>query len=293
MNIDELSYNLVGELDINFIDRKNNQYIKVKQPKIKDIDEIGLLVYLTYTYIFRIKKEHLQLYDEIKDELNNKSLFESIFIHEKYARTKNDFNEINSDLIRLICSIAFFVGIKQFDKIGISDDEKSIEIYGFKEVNSETYKIPIFKFTSDNFDEFCELVRIITCNDIIESSQDKQEEYYAIYDDPELQQEYDELMQNNKEKEDKSKNSNTIGFADILHDICNSKYSKETRDTIKNRTIWSIFDIYNSSISQESIDFNKQQFCSYKFEFKEQPILDWRNINKIKINKENSKLIND
>lgn len=292
MNIDDLTYNLVRELDIPFID-KNYQSIKIKQPKIKDIDEIGLLAYLSYTYIFRIQKEHLQLYDEIKDELNDKSLFESIFIHENYARKKSDFNEMNSDLIRLICSIAFFIGIKNYNKIGISDDEKSIEIYEFKEVNNEIYKIPIFKINCDNFDEFCELIRIVTCNDILESSQNKQEEYYAIYDDPELQQAYDELMQDNKEKEDKSKNSNAIGFADIIHDICNSKYSKETRYTIANRTIWSIFDIYNSSISQESIDFNKQQFCSYKFEFKEQPILDWRNINKIKIKKDNSKLIND
>jgi len=290
LNIDELTYNLVRELDFNFID-KNNQIIKVKQPKIKDIDELGLLTYLSYTYIFRIKKEHLQLYEEIKDELNDKSLFESILIHEKYARTKNDFSEMNSDVIRLICSIAFFVGIEDWAKIGMSDDEKLIEIYDFKEVNNQIHKTPIFTFNNDNFDEFSELIRTITCNDIIEQKKDK--ELYSIYDDPELQQAYDELMKNNKEIEEKSENNNIIGFSDIIHDICNNKYSKETRDSIGNRTIWSIFDIYSSSISQESVDFNKQQFCSYKFEFKEQPILDWRSINKIKINKENSKLIND
>jgi len=283
MNSDDLGYILIRGLDVPYMG------IKVKQPTIGDVDRIGLLNYFGMSYIFRIQKEHLQLYDEIKDKLNGKSLFESLVIQEKVLMSKQDFNYMNSEIMRLVCSLAFFLGIEDFNKIKITDDYK-IVVYDFNEVGGQVINKPVFELSEKNFDEFSELIRIITCNDIIELDKDKPKELYAIYDDPELQREYDEMMGDYKEKKNKEEDKNKISFNDIIHDICSSKYSKETIDTISKRTIWHIFDIYKSMNAQESVDFNKQQYCSYKFEFKENPIIDWKSINKIKV-ETNGKLL--
>lgn len=277
MNKDDLEYRLIRGLDVPYMQ------VLIKQPTIDDIDKYGYVEYSLFTYPFKMQKEHLQLYDEIKNELIDKSLFESIIINDKCLMRKNDFNINNSMLLLLKHSLAFFLNIQNFDMIQFDEDNEKMVIYNSKEFNGKVYTFPVFSLDKDNFDEFSELIRIINCAEIIESENNKEKQYYAIYDDPELQQAYDELMQDSKKKEEESKSENSISFNDMIHDICNSKYSKETIDTISKRTIWQIFDIYKSMNIQESVNFNKQQYCSYKFEFKEAPIIDWKKINKIHI----------
>lgn len=278
INEETLKYNLIRGLDIQYID-KDNQIINIKQPKIADIDE-SLLSYLTYTYIFRLQKEHLEFYDEISEKLNGKSLFESILIHEEYCKQKNDFNPMNSYIIKLICSISFFLGIKDFKKIGFSKDRQSIEVYDFKENNGELYKVIIFKLDNNNFDEFAELIRTITCSDILEVEKKMKK---VLYSDPSVQKMYEDLLEQYKNNEEKTKEENNITISDVIGAICINENSKYKYSDIKDLTIWQVFYQFNSMFTKENIEIIKSQFTSGNFSFDKTPDLNWLNKIKIKI----------
>jgi hypothetical protein len=281
INEDTLKYQLIRGLDIQFID-SSNQVINIKQPKIKNIDEIGLLSYLTYTYIFRITKEHLNYYDEIKDKLDGKSLFESIFIHDEYHRQKTDFNMLDSYIIKLICSLAFFLGINDFNKIGFSEDENSIEVNDFKEKDGQIIKVPMFRLNSNNFDEFCELIRIITYTDLLEKENKIKK---VLYSDKNVQKMYEDLLKQYEQEEDKKQEENKLTISDVIGAICINDKTKYNYSNIDSLTIWQMFYQFNSMFEKENIEITKSQFTSGNFSFDKTPDLNWLNKIKVKLPK--------
>jgi hypothetical protein len=290
MNSDSLKYQLIRGLSIIFQDN-NNQRIKVKQPKIEDIDDIGLLPYLSMTYIFRIQKEHLQIYDEIKDKINNKSLFESMIIQEEILNSKSDFNISESIIMLLIQSLAFFLDIKDFNRIGVSDNIDAIIVYDFKDVNGEICKIPIFQLDNNNFGEFSELIRIITCNSIIEIDKDNNVKklYYA---DPEVQRMYEEQIKLYLEEEKKEEKENQLTISDVIGSICINENTKYNYKNIQDLTIWQLFYQFNSMFAKENIEIVKSQYTSGNYNFEKVPDLDWLRKVKVKLpnDMENNKM---
>lgn len=286
MNSDSLKYSLIRGLNIVFQD-KNNQQIKVKQPTIANIDKIGILAYLSLSYIFRIQKEHLQLYDEIKDKLNGKSLFESIIIQEEILNSKSDFKMTDSMIMLLIQSLAFFLDIQDFNRIGVSDTVDAIIVYDFKEIDKQIYKVPIFQLDNSNFDEFSELIRIVTHSEIIEI--EKENEIKTVqYADASVQKIYEDLLKQHLKDEEEKKKENSITISDVIGAICINENTKYNYKNIKELTIWQLFYQFNSMFTKENIEIVKSQFTSGNYTFEKVPDLDWLKKVKVKLPKNNT-----
>jgi len=290
MNSDYLKFQLNRGLDIIFKD-KNHQQIKVKQSRISDIDEIGLLTYLTLTYIFRIQKEQLKLYEDIQDQLKSKSLFESIVIHENILNSKKDFNISESMVMLLIQSLAFFLDIKDFNRIGVSNNVDAIIVYDFKELEGQVYKVPIFELNNDNFEEFSELIRTITCTDVIQEEKEEMD-MLEHYDDEELQRLLEEQYRIYKEDKKKEENENKITIDEVIASVCMSENSKYNFTNISDLTIWQLNFYFNFLLEKENIEIVKSQFTSGNYNFEKAPDLNWIKKTKIKLTK-CKKLLNE
>jgi hypothetical protein len=279
INEDTLKYNLIRGLDIQYID-KNNQIINIKQPKIFDIDKIGLIQYLSLSYIFRIQKEHLKLYDEIKDEIQNKTIFESIIIQEKVFKEKKENNNMNNSLILLLLqSLIFFLDIDNYKKIKVKENY-DIVINDFIEKDGNASEVPIFTLNNDNFDEFAELIRIITCTDILEIEKNTQIKK-VHYDDPIMQKMYEEQIKLYLNDEEKKKKENSLTISDIIGSICVNENTKYNFNNIKDLTIWLLFYQFDSMFKKENIEITKSQFTSGNFSFDMIPDLNW--LKKVKV----------
>jgi hypothetical protein len=277
----DLEYILIRGLPIYY------QNIEVKQPKIEDIDKIGLLTYLSMTYVFRLQKEHLQLYEEIKDKLNGKSIFESLIIQEEILTKKEDFKIIDSIIMLLIQSLSFFLDIKDFNRFEVGDD--CIIIHAFKEIDGQVQKVPIFKLDNNNFDEFSELIRTITCSNILEIDKEEVNEELEHYDDEDLQRLIEEQYKIYKDDKKKEEKENEITISEIIGSICMYENSKYDFTTIINITMWQIHYYFNFLLEKENIEITKSQFTSGNFKFEKVPNLNW--IKKTKVKLQNVKKI--
>lgn len=277
MNIstDDLKYRLIRGVPIHY------NGINIKQPTIADIDRIGILTYLSLSYIFRIQKKHLELYDDIKDKLIGKSLFESIIIQEEIINSKENFAIEKSLIMLLIQSVAFFLDIQDFKRIGVSDKIDAIIVYDFKEINGEIYKIPIFQLDNNNFEEFSEIIRLITYSDIIQEEKEEDDEL-EHYKDENLQRIIEEQYKKYKEDKRKEEEENKISINEIIGTICVHENSRYDFSTISNVTIWQLHYYFNFLLEKENIEITKSQFTSGNYTFEKVPDMNW--IKKTKIN---------
>ena len=274
MNRADLEYRLIRGLPIYY------QNIEIKQPKIEDIDKIGLLLYISMTYIFRIQKEHMQLYDEIKDLLKDKSMFESLIIQEEILTKKKDFKIIDSMIMLLLQSLSFFLDIKDFNRFEVGDD--CIIIHDFKSIDNQIDNTSIFKLDNSNFEEFSELIRIITCSDILEIEKEEVNEQLEHYEDEELQRLIEEQYRIYKDDKKKEEKENEITMSEIISSVCMHENSKYDFTTIINITIWQLHYYFKFLIEKENIEIVKSQFTSGNYTFEKAPDLNWIKKTKIK-----------
>lgn len=280
MNKTDLEYRLIRGLPISY------QNIEVRQPTIEYIDKIGLLPYLSMTYIFRMQKEHLELYDEIKDRLNGRTIFESLIIQEEILTQKEDFNIQSSMFMLLMQSLIFFFRLEDINRIQVKNDYR-IVIYEFKNINGEIDNIPIFTLDDSNFDEFSELIRIICNTDVLEIESNKSKLEIVQYADPNVQKIYEDLIKQHLKDEDKKKEENNISVSDVIGAVCVNENTKYNFENISKLTIWQLFYQFTSMFEKENIETVKSQYTSGNFQFEKAPNLNWLNKVKVKLPKDN------
>lgn len=280
---DDLEWWLVRGLPIPY----NN--IIIKQPKISDIDKMGIIYYSAMTYPFCIQKEHLKLWNTLQDAFNGKSLFQSMFIQEKYyLQQDGKINPENSIIKILADSLCFFLNIDMKD-IEVLNDDRIIINYK-KEFMGKVLNIQ-FELNNNNFEEFSELIRVITCTDIIK---EEKEEIYELehYDDENLQRLLEEQYRIYKEDKKKEENENKITINDVVGGVCMNENSKYNFSNISTLTIWQLYYYFKFLLEKENIEITKSQFTSGNYNFEKVPDLNWIKKTKIKLLK-CKKLINE
>ena len=278
MNIstDDLKYRLVRGLEIPYND------LIIKQPKISDIDKWGINYYSSMTYVFCMQKEHLQLWDTLQDAFSNKSLFQSLFIQEKYyLRQDGVIKPENSIIALLATSLCFFLGIDIRD-IEVLDDEKIIINYK-KEALDKVFNIP-FELNNTNFEEFSELIRIITWNEKYKIK--KEENKRVMYDDPNVQKIYEDLLKAHDKEKEEEEQKNNITISDIIGAVSINENTKYKFNDIDDLTVWQLFYLSKSSFDRENTDITKRQYTSGNFTFDKPPDLNWLEKVRIKLPKE-------
>lgn len=283
ISVDDLKYRLVRGLDIPY----NN--IKIRQPKIEDIDTLGINYYSSMSYVFCIQKEHLPLWDTLQNEFNSKTLFQSLFIQEKFYETNNKLDSSTSILILLRESLKFFLGIEDVKKIIIDIENERFIVVETQIRGEESFLEPIFVLDNNNFEEFSELIRLITWNEVYKIKKDEIKR--VLYADESIQKIYDNLIKQHLKEEEKKKQENNISISDIIGAICINENTKYNYKNINELTIWQLFYQSKSMFDKEHTEIIKMQYTSGNFTFEKPPDLDWLKKVKISLPKD-SKLIN-
>ena len=276
----DLEWRLVRGLPIFF----NN--IMIKQPRIEDIDKLGINYYSTMSYIFCIQKEHLPLWDTLQNEFNSKTLFQSLFVQERFYEANNKLDASTSILILLRESLKFFLDIEDIRKIIIDVDNERFIVIDNREFEGKIFEVPIFELNNDNFEEFSELIRLICNLNVLEIEEEKKIKVRK-YKDASMQKRYEQLMGQLQTNEDKKKNENSITIADIIGSICTNKNTKYTLYNIDKLTIWQLFYEFNNMFTMENIDMIKSQYNSGNFQFKNPPDINWLKKVKVKLPEDN------
>ena len=271
----DLEWRLVRGLPIFF----NN--IMIKQPRIEDIDKLGINYYSTMSYIFCIQKEHLPLWDTLQNEFNSKTLFQSLFVQERFYEANNKLDASTSILILLRESLKFFLDIEDIRKIIIDVDNERFIVIETQIKGDKSFEEPIFVLDNNNFEEFGKLIRHITWNNIIKI--EKEEVKRVRYDDPNIQKIYEDLLKaHDKDKKDEE-SKNNITISDIIGAVCINENTKYKFNDIGELTVWQLFYLSKSSFDREYIDITKRQYTSGNFTFDKPPDLNWLEKVKIKL----------
>ena len=271
----DLEWRLVRGLPIFF----NN--IMIKQPRIEDIDKLGINYYSTMSYIFCIQKEHLPLWDTLQNEFNSKTLFQSLFVQERFYEANNKLDASTSILILLRESLKFFLDIEDIRKIIIDVDNERFIVIETQVKGDKSFEEPIFVLDNNNFEEFGKLIRHITWNNIIKI--EKEEVKRVRYDDPNIQKIYEDLLKaHDKDKKDEE-SKNNITISDIIGAVCINENTKYKFNDIGELTVWQLFYLSKSSFDREYIDITKRQYTSGNFTFDKPPDLNWLEKVKIKL----------
>jgi len=279
MIINDLEYRLARALKIPYMN------IKVKQPRLRDIDDdnVGLLRYSSYQSLFTLKKEHLNMNEELIEITKNDSFFVTLFIIDDYYKKQGRKDYIPfSDM--LIMSLIFFLDIKETDEINKNINEKYISI-------SNEQEQLIFILSNENFEEFSELIRTICCCGMAKLETDEPKFKMKHHSDPNIRKMLEEQVKRYAEEERKKEKENEMTITDVIGIISigtNYKLNKDMDDL----TIWQLNYIYNGMCIKEGNEFTKMQFCSYKFTFENVPNFNWLKDTKIKLPKNNKLIIN-
>ena len=271
----DLEWRLVRGLPIFF----NN--IMIKQPRIEDIDKLGINYYSTMSYIFCIQKEHLPLWDTLQNEFNSKTLFQSLFVQERFYEANNKLDASTSILILLRESLKFFLDIEDIRKIIIDVDNERFIVIETQIVGDKSFEEPIFVLDNNNFEEFSELIRHITWNNIIKI--EKEEVKRVRYDDPNIQKIYEDLLKAHDKDKQEEESKNNITISDIIGAVCINENTKYKFNDIGELTVWQLFYLSKSSFDREYIDITKRQYTSGNFTFDKPPDLNWLEKVKIKL----------
>jgi hypothetical protein len=245
--------------------------IKVYQPTISEIDDI-LLSYDSYKFIYCASKGFLKYDDgESIDDFKDCTYFQTLF------KMKNKLY-----LQMLILSLEFFLNVKVAnDNIRISNDMK-IAI-----VDDEGKNI-LFTLDDSNFEEFSELIRLICCCEKMKVEEDdedilKIDSHYSS--NPSIQQKYEKLIKQHNKSEIEKKKENSFTLADMIGIISINEKTKYKFEDIDKLTIWQLYYIHNGMFIRESNEFDKMQYCSYKFVIEDKPNFDWSKKAKVKLPK--------
>jgi hypothetical protein len=211
-------------------------------------------------------------------------LFQSFFIQERYYEKNNSLNIDTSILLLLKQSMGFFLNIDIKNIIVDVDNERFIVIEE-RMIDNKSMGIPAFELNNDNFEEFSQLIRIITWNDIYKI--EKNEIKKVIYADPNVQKMYEDLIKQHLKEEEKKNTENNITLSDIIGAICINENTKYNYKNIGELTIWQLLYQSKSMFDKEYIDITKVQYRSGNFTFDKPPDLNW--LNKIKIKLPNIK----
>jgi len=270
MQIDDLEYRLIRSLNIPYM------RVKIRQPRLSDIDDesVGLLRYSSYKSLFTLRKEHLNMNEELIDITKDNSFFETLFIIDDYYMKQGLIDRVPF-IDMLIMSLIFFLDVNvDTDKISKNVREKYIGIFNEQEQ-------PIFILSNDNFEEFSELIRIICCCNMIEVESDKPKNPYK---NESLRRKFEKIQRQNAEVEAKKRKENEITIADMIGLIGINEITKyKLNQDMDNLTIWQLNYIYNGMFVRESNEFTKMQFCSYKFSFEKTPSFNWIKETKVKL----------
>ena len=271
----DLEWRLVRGLPIFF----NN--IMIKQPRIEDIDKLGINYYSTMSYIFCIQKEHLPLWDTLQNEFNSKTLFQSLFVQERFYEANNKLDASTSILILLRESLKFFLDIEDIRKIIIDVDNERFIVIETQVKGDKSFEEPIFVLDNNNFEEFGKLIRHITWNNIIKI--EKEEVKRVRYDDPNIQKIYEDLLKAHDKDKQEEESKNNITISDIIGAVCINENTKYKFNDIGELTVWQLFYLSKSSFDREYIDITKRQYTSGNFTFDKPPDLNWLEKVKIKL----------
>lgn len=246
--------------------------LNITQPTVRVINTMGYSNYMNYVSIFCMRKENLFSEVEYLNKIKNNSFFESLFIY--------DLDNIESNksvLLLLKLSLCFFLKINIQD-IAIDYQNKILAVLNS---NSDI----IFELDNSNFEEFSELIRLISNCKLADTKKEEKPKIVS-YNDPEIQKIYEDLLKQNQENQVKEEKANEISLADIIKVVCNDYiHSGYNYNTINELTVWQVYDTYKSMSKREEVEFTKTQFCSFKFDFsKNTPNFDWIKPTKIKIN---------
>lgn len=274
ISIEDLKYRLIRGLDIPY----NN--LNIRQPKIEDIDVLGINYYSSMSYVFCVQKEHLPLWDTLQNEFNSKTLFQSLFIQERFYEINNKLDASTSILMLLRESLKFFLGIEDIKKIIIDTKNEQFVVIETQTIGDKSFDQPIFVLGNNNFEEFSELIRLITCNEVYKIK--KEEIKRVLYADESIQKIYDDLIKQHLKEEEKKKQENDISISDIIGAICINENTKYNYKNINELTIWQIFYQSKSMFDKEHTEIIKMQYTSGNFTFEKPPDLDW--LKKVKIN---------
>ena len=272
MDKSSLEYALIRGLEIPYMG------VKVKQPTINDIDEIGLLRFSSYKSTFIILKEHLQLTDELIVITKDKSFFETLFIIDGYSNNVDSNTILYTDM--LIMSLIFFLGID----INKNMIEKNMENKCISITNKEDQNI--FILNNDNFEEFSELIRLVCNCDKLEIDKDTNTNVVQ-YADADVQKIYEDLIKQHKKDEEEKKKANDITLSDVIGSICINENTKYNYKNIEELTIWQLFYQFTAMFTKENIDIVKSQYVSGNYTFDKVPDLDWLKKVKVKLPKDN------
>jgi len=272
MDKSSLEYALIRGLEIPYMG------VKVKQPTINDIDEIGLLRFSSYKSTFIILKEHLQLTDELIVITKDKSFFETLFIIDGYSNNVDSNTILYTDM--LIMSLIFFLGID----INKNMIEKNMENKCISIANTEGQNI--FILNNDNFEEFSELIRLVCNCDKLEIDKDTNTNVVQ-YADADVQKIYEDLIKQHKKDEEEKKKANDITLSDVIGSICINENTKYNYKNIEELTIWQLFYQFTAMFTKENIDIVKSQYVSGNYTFDKVPDLDWLKKVKVKLPKDN------
>lgn len=283
ISTDDLKYRLVRGLPIEY-----NGLI-INQPKISDIDKMGISYYSSMVFPFCIQKEHLQLWDTLQDVFSGKSLFQSIFIQEKYYIAQDGDIKLENSIIRLLAdSLCFFLNVELNDIEPLKDDR--IIINYKREFMGKIFNIP-FELNDDNFEEFSELIRTITWNEKYKIK--KEENKRVMYDDPNIQKIYEDLLKAHDKEKEEEEQKNNITISDVIGAVSINENTKYKFNDIGELTVWQLFYLSKSSFDREYIDITKRQYTSGNFTFDKPPDLNWLEKVRIKLPKEIKTKLNE
>lgn len=272
----DLEWRLILGSDIPY----NN--LNIRQPKIEDIDKIGINYYSYMNYIYCIQKEHLPLWSTLCNEFNSKTLFQSLFIQEKYYEANNELDMNTSILMLLRQSLGYFLGIEDIKKVIIDTNNERLVVLDIQTIGDESFEEPIFVLDDNNFEEFSELIRLITCSDIFSIEDEKLDEL-EHYDDENLQRLIEEQYKIYKEDKKKEEEENKITISEVMGAICMNEKSKYDFATIVNLTIWQLHYYFNFLLEKENVEIVKSQFTSGNYNFEKVPDLNWIKKTKVKL----------
>jgi hypothetical protein len=259
INKEYLERLLIRGLDIPYMG------VKVKQPTVKDLDEI-FLDYDSYKFIYSASKDFIQFEEgESIDDYKDYTYFQTLF------KLKNKIY-----FQTLILSIEFFLKVKiANDNIRVSNDMKIIIV-------DDEGKNILFTLDNNNFEEFSELIRLVCCCEKMKV-EDKNKQKIRKYKDTAMQQKYETLMIQLKKNEEKKNRENGLTISDVIGAICINENTKYNFKNIEELTIWQLFYQFNSMFTKENIEIVKSQFTSGNYNFEKVPDMDWLKKVKVKL----------
>ena len=243
------------------------QNANIVQHKLKDIN---MLNYDMFKFVYCATKQNLNLDNE--DISSDYTFFKTMF----YLKDNSLLNVLRE-------SIIFFVKEATHENIIIDkvNGKECIIVYKSLENVPEFYLV----LNEDNFNEFSSIIRMICCCEKFKIEIEEKKKNIR-FKDKERQKIWEKIKANQKHNKEKAKEKakeNILCIGDIIVKICSHPKSKYNYLNITELTYYQLVQELNSIFIFDSIEFTKQQYCSYKFEFKKDPDIEWNNKLKVKI----------